>query len=245
MIENSGVARDIPLFSREAFELVSREWVKIGWNEKYSYTFSWLGRPVIQLPEDLVRTQETIWSIKPDFIVETGVAHGGGTIFYASLCRLMGHGRVIGVDIEVRPENRRALEEHRLSDLITLIEGDSTSVGVVDQVRRLVGDGSKVIVFLDSNHEKQHVLRELELYHEFISPGSYIVATDGIMAELTDVPRGSPQWEQDNPASAAKEFVAVHDNFEIEEPLWPFNESELVQRVTHWPQAWIRRVETD
>src|SRR5438552_10863236 len=106
---------ELPLYSREAWELVSREWIRVGWNQKYQYTFSWFGRPVIQLPEDLVRIQEVIYSVKPDVVVETGVAHGGSLIFYSSLCEAMGKGRVIGIDIEIRPHNREAIEAHELA----------------------------------------------------------------------------------------------------------------------------------
>jgi len=110
--EVEGKSRTINLYSKEAFELISHQWLKIGWNQKYSYTFTWMGRPIIQLPEDMIRAQEVIFRVKPDAIIETGVAHGGSLIFYASLCKIMGRGRVIGVDIEIRPHNRRAIEEH-------------------------------------------------------------------------------------------------------------------------------------
>jgi cephalosporin hydroxylase len=111
------------LYTKEAFELISLQWVKVGWNQKYSYTFSWLGRPIIQLPEDMIRIQEVIYQVKPDVIIETGVAHGGSLIYYASLFKAMGKGRVVGVDIEIRPHNRKAIEEHELSSFITLVEG--------------------------------------------------------------------------------------------------------------------------
>lgn len=115
--------RKVGLYTDEAFKLLSDLWVKVGWNQKYSYSFSWLGVPIIQLPEDMIRYQEVVSALKPDVIVETGVAHGGSAIFSASLCRLLGKGRVIAVDIEIRPHNRKRIEEHPLSDLITLIEG--------------------------------------------------------------------------------------------------------------------------
>ena len=116
-LEDAGGERALPLYSTEAFELVSSQWVTVGWNQKYTYTFSWLGRPIIQLPEDMVRIQEVICRVRPDVIVETGVAHGGSLIFYASLCTAMGHGRVVGIDVEIRPPNRPAIEAHRLSPL--------------------------------------------------------------------------------------------------------------------------------
>jgi cephalosporin hydroxylase len=182
-----------------------------------------------------------IWRVQPDVIVETGVAHGGSLVYYASLCKVIGKGRVIGVDIEIRPHNRQAIEAHPLSSLITLVEGDSIAPETVRKVHSLVKPGEVVMVFLDSCHTKQHVLAELEAYHDLISPGSYIVATDGIMRDLHDVPRGKPEWAWDNPAAAVVEFVSRHPEFVVEQPAWPFNESDLSTNVTHWPGAWLRR----
>ena len=126
------------LYSREAFERISRQWVKVGWNQGYSYTFSWMGRPVIQLPEDMIRIQEVIYRVKPDVVIETGVAHGGSLIYYASLCKAMEHGRVIGVDIEIRAPNREAVEAHELASFIALIEGDSTAAETLSRVKEQV-----------------------------------------------------------------------------------------------------------
>jgi cephalosporin hydroxylase len=240
--DEAASARLIPLYSDEAFELISQQWLKVGWNQKYPYTFAWMGRPVIQLPEDLVRTQEVIYRVKPDVIVETGVAHGGSLIFYASLCKAMGRGRVIGVDVEIRPHNRKAIEAHELAGYITLIEGDSIAVATLDQVRALTREGETRLVLLDSNHSKQHVLAELEAYHGLVSPGSYIVATDGSMKDLFDVPRGTPDWVWNHPTAAALEFASRHPEFVIEQPPWPFNESTLRHNITHWPGAWLRRL---
>ncbi|HRX80438.1 MAG: cephalosporin hydroxylase family protein [Planctomycetaceae bacterium] len=238
---SNGQVDRFPLYSKEAFELISDQWVRVGWNEKYSYTFSWLGVPIIQIPEDMLRTQEVIFRLKPDVIVETGVAHGGSLVFSASLCRLLGRGRVIGVDIEIRPHNRAAIEKHDLAPLIKLIEGDSTAEDTVEQVRKSIAEGDTVMVLLDSCHTKQHVLRELEAYHSLISPGSYIVATDGIMRDLSDVPRGQSDWDVNHPVAAVEEFLASHPEFHLEQPAWTFNESELSRNVTHWPAAWLRR----
>jgi cephalosporin hydroxylase len=238
---HEGEVETIDLYSKEAFELISREWLRVGWNQKYPYTFTWLGRPIIQIPEDMIRTQEVIYRIQPDVIIETGVAHGGSLIFYASLCKLIGKGRVIGVDIEIRPHNHAAIEQHDLFSLITLIEGSSTGADVIDRVRALLMPGETVLVILDSNHTREHVLNELEAYHSLVTPGSYIVATDGSMKDLSDVPRGRPEWTHDNPAAAAEDFAARHDQFSIEQPRWPFNESELTENITHWPSAWLKR----
>jgi len=233
--------KELDLYSKEAFDLISQIWLKVGWNEKYSYTFSWMGRPVIQLPEDMIRTQEVIYKVKPDVIIETGVAHGGSLIYYASLCKVMGKGRVIGVDIVIRPENREAIEAHELSPWISLVEGDSVSDEVVGRVRSMLKLNEQVMVLLDSNHTRDHVRAELEAYHSLVTPGSYIVATDGIMRDLADVPRGQPNWIVDNPTQAAIEFTQSHPNFIIEQPDWIFNESELNKNITHWPGAWLRK----
>lgn len=234
--------RTIDLYSDEAYRVLSDLWVKVGWNQKYSYSFSWLGVPVIQLPEDLVRYQEAVFALKPDVIIETGVAHGGSAILSASLCRLMGKGRVVAVDIEIRPHNRKRIEEHPLSDLITLIEGSSTAPDIVQQVRSHIKAGETVMVVLDSDHSYKHVKDELEAYAPMVTKGSWIVATDGIMRDLEDVPRGRAGWAKDNPAQAAQDFAAANPSFRIEEPQWPFNESTLKGNITHWPDAWLRRL---
>jgi cephalosporin hydroxylase len=239
-LEVDGATLD--LYTDEAFKVLSDLWVKVGWNQKYVYTFSWLGAPIIQLPEDMIRYQEAVVALRPDVIIETGVAHGGSAIFSASLCRLLGVGRVIAIDIEIRPHNRKRIEQHPLKDLITWIEGSSTAPEVVAEVHTLIKPGERVLVVLDSNHSYQHVLEELEAYAPLVGRGSYIVATDGVMRDLTDVPRGHAHWDQDNPARAALDFAASHPVFVIEEPAWPFNESSLSGNITHWPAAWLKRI---
>jgi cephalosporin hydroxylase len=240
-VEKDGVIHRHPLYSREAFELLTHEWLRLGWNQKYTYTFSWFGRPIIQLPEDLIRVQEVIYRVKPDVIVETGVAHGGTLVFYATLCRAMGRGRVIGIDIDIRAHNRAAIESHELASYISLVSGDSIAADTVAQVHSLVGATEQALVILDSNHTKAHVAGELEAYHDLVKPGSYIVATDGFMQFLTDVPRGNESWNWDHPSAASLEFAAAHPEFVLEQPPWPFNESELSANVSHWPSAWLRR----
>lgn len=243
IIEEGQKQRNIALYSKEAFEIITKLWLKTGWNQKYTYTFSWLGRPIIQLPEDLIRIQEVIYQVKPDVIVETGIAHGGSLIYYASLFKTMGKGRVIGVDIEIRPHNRKAIENHELYPLITMIEGNAIAAETVEQVKSLIKPGETVMIVLDSCHTKEHVLKELEAYHDLVTSGSYIVATDGIMESLSDVPRGNPEWLHDNPKAAAEEFVKNHPEFILEQPKWIFNESELSNNITHWPGAWLKKEE--
>ncbi|MFN9780561.1 MAG: cephalosporin hydroxylase family protein [Alphaproteobacteria bacterium] len=234
--------KGIDLYSDEAFRVLSDLWLKVGWNQKYTYTYSWLGVPVIQLPEDVMRYQEAVFSLKPDVIIETGVAHGGSAILSASLCKLIGKGRVIAIDIEIRPHNRKRIEAHPLFDLITLIEGSSTAPEVVAQVRSLIKPGETVMVVLDSDHSYGHVMSELQSYAPLVTPGSWIIATDGVMRDLEDVPRGKIGWRTDNPANAANDFAKANPSFRLQEPAWPFNESTLKGNITHWPDAWLRRV---
>ena len=201
-----------------------------------------MGRPVIQLPEDMIRIQEVIYKIKPDVIIETGVAHGGSLIFYASLCKAMEKGRIIGVDIEIREHNRKAIEQHELYSYIELIEGDSTKEEVVNKVKNMINKNEKVLVILDSCHTKEHVMAELEAYSPLVTEESYIVATDGIMEQVEGAPRTSPDWVWNNPKQAAIEFAGKHKDFVIEEPEFMFNEGTITNRVTYWPNSFIKRI---
>ncbi len=225
-----------------AFAVISQAWLRAGWDSKYVYSFSWLGRPLIQLPDDMLRIQEVIHSVRPDVIIETGIAHGGSLIFYATLCKALERGRVIGIDIEIRSHNRQAIEEHLLFPFITLIEGSSIDPGVVADVASRVHADERVIVFLDSCHTKEHVLGELNAYSRLVTPGSYIVAMDGIMEQVVGAPRTEPDWTWNNPRQAALEFVAANPEFVIEEPAFLFNESSISERVTYWPSAFIKRI---
>ena len=240
--DDNGKLREIPFCDPEAFALVSQAWLRIGWDTKYVYGFSWMGRPIIQLPEDMIRIQEVIYSVKPDVVIETGIAHGGSLIFYASLLKAMDKGRVIGVDIEIRPHNRKAIEAHEMFDYISMIEGSSVDDTVIDKVRHQIQPGERGMVILDSNHTRAHVLAELRAYAEFVAVDSYIVACDGIMQDVVGAPRTSPEWITDNPQSAVKDFLAERDDFVLEEPLFPFNEGQITERVTYWPNAFLRRV---
>jgi len=230
------------LGSPEAFHIISQLWLRSGWDNKYVYSFTWMGRPIIQLPEDLIRIQEIIYSIKPDVIIETGIAHGGSLIFYASLCKAMEKGRVIGVDIEIRSHNRKAIELHPLFPLITLIEGSSIDPLIVDKVKREVRPAEKVLVLLDSCHTKDHVLAELNAYAPLVTKDSYIIAMDGIMEQLVGAPRSQQDWSWNNPQNAAREFVERNPNFIFEEPQFLFNEGSISKRVTYWPLGFIKRV---
>jgi cephalosporin hydroxylase len=231
-----------PIGTPEAFAAISKVWLRSGWDTKYVYNFSWLGRPIIQLPEDMVRLQEVIFSLKPDLIIETGVAHGGSLIFYASLCKVMEKGRIVGVDIEIRPHNRKAIETHPLFPFITLIEGSSIETNTVEQVKAQVKPEDKVLVLLDACHTKEHVLAELNAYAALVTEGSYIVAMDGIMERMAGAPRTQPDWVWNNPISAAHQFVKNNPKFIIEEPPLLFNEGLVTERVTYWPSGFIKRI---
>ncbi len=153
----------------------------------------------------------------------------------------MGKGRVIGVDITIRPHNRKAIEAHEMASKITLVEGDSVSPEIVGKVQSLIQPHEKVLVILDSCHTRDHVLKELEAYQSLVTAGSYIVATDGIMKDVYDTPRGHESWKTDNPVAATEEFLTRHPNFVLQTPEWPFNESQLSANITHWPSAFLKR----
>lgn len=240
--DSAGRTRTLPFASAEAFREVSRAWLRVGWDAKYVYGFTWLGRPIIQLPDDMIRLQEVIYRLQPDVIVETGIAHGGSLVFSAGLCRLIGKGRVVGVDIEIRPPNRKAVESHALAPLITMVEGSSIAPEIVQRVRDQIRPGESVLVFLDSCHTRDHVFAELEAYGPMVTPGSYIVAMDGIMQDVVGAPRTSPDWRTNNPQTAVRGYLANHPEFILEEPPFPFNEGLVTDRVTYWPNAFLKRV---
>jgi cephalosporin hydroxylase len=241
-VEGDAARTAIPFASPEGFALVSRAWLRAGWDAKQVYSFTWLGRPIIQLPEDMIRLQEVIYRVKPDVILETGVAHGGSLIFYASLFDVMGRGRVIGVDIEIRPHNKKAIMEHPLSHRVTLVEGSSIAPETVSRVKELISPGEKVLVLLDSNHTYDHVLAELRLYAPLVSVDSYIVAMDGIMEMVAGGPRTKPDWVTNNPTRAAEDFARTDARFVVEEPPMAFNEGTVDRWTTYWPGGFLKRV---
>jgi cephalosporin hydroxylase len=234
--------RTFNLYSRDAFEAISREWIRVGWSLRYYQNFSWLGHAVLQMPEDLVRLQEVVYRVRPDVIIETGVFGGGSLMFHATLCQALGKGRVIGVDLHIDGGRREAIGNHLLASRIALVEGDSTSSEVLGRIAPMIRPGESVMVILDSCHSKEHVARELECYSRFVTPGSYIIATDGIMRDLADVPGGQREWASDNPLAAANEFAARHPEFRHKQPAWLFHEGELTDNVTYWPGAWLERL---
>jgi cephalosporin hydroxylase len=243
VVEGEGGGREIPPDPPETFRAVGRLWLEIGWTQRYSYGFSWLGRPVIQLPEDLIRIQEMIYRVQPDVLVETGVARGGSLIFYATPCKAIGRGRVVGIELSLRSANRAAIDAHPLAGYITLVVGDSAASGTVSEVRAAIEPRATVLVVIDSSHARDHVLAELEAYGPLVSPGSYVVAADGITADLAGVPGGRPDWTWNNPKTSALAFAARHPEFVIEEPAFPFNEGAITERLTYRPSGFFRRRE--
>ncbi len=197
----------------------ARAWLSDLTRLRYVYNFSWLGRPVIQLPQDLLAVQELIWGIRPDFILETGIAHGGSLIHSASLLELLGgDGLVVGVDIDIRAHNRREIEAHPLARRIRLIEGSSTDATVAAAVRQLARGRKAVMVMLDSDHTHAHVLRELEIYAPLVTRDSYLIVFDTVIEDLADDLFPDRRWGKgNNPKTAVREFLKTTDRFVIDD----------------------------
>lgn len=188
---------------------------------RYTYHFSWLGRPIIQLPQDIIAVGELIWRIKPDLIIETGIAHGGSLIFSASMLELIGgDGSVLGIDIDIRDPNRIEIENHPLYKRISMIQGSSIDEGVVEKVMNAARNKRRIFIMLDSNHTYDHVLKELELYSPLVSKGSYLVVFD---TAIEDMPEDSfpdrPWGKGNNPRIAIKDFLQRNDRFIVDEEI--------------------------
>lgn len=205
---------------------------------KYSYNFNWMGIPIIQYPQDIVAMQELIWEIKPDLIIETGVAHGGSIIFYASMLELLGGDRkVIGIDIGIREHNRKRMEEHPMFKRIKLIEGSSTDEDTINQVKEIVKNYKKILVCLDSMHTHDHVLKELELYSSFVTKDSYLVVFDTIIEDLPDeLWRDRPWGKGNNPKTAVFEFLKNNNKFIIDKDI----ENKLL--ITVAPSGYLKKI---
>lgn len=197
----------------------ARAWLSELTRRRYVYNFTWLGRPVIQLPQDLLAVQEIIWRVKPDLIVETGVAHGGSLIHSASVLEMLGGDRlVVGVDVDIRAHNRREIEAHPLAPRIRLIEGSSTDTAVAAAVRDFARGQRAVMVMLDSDHTHAHVLRELELYAPLVTRGSYLIVFDTLIEDLPDdLFPGRPWGKGNNPKTAVQEFLKTTPRFAIDD----------------------------
>lgn len=209
----------------------------------YSYNFSWMGRPVIQYPQDLVAMQEIIWRVQPDLIIETGIAHGGSLIFSAAMLELNAacggpaDAKVLGLDIDIRAHNRQAIEAHPMSRRISMIEGSSTAPEVIEQVRRFASGKKSVLVCLDSNHTHAHVLAELEAYAPLATVGSYCVVFDTIVEDLPKEMYPDRPWGPgDNPKTAVHEYLKTHPEFEIDRAV----DNKLMISVA--PDGYLKRV---
>ena len=203
---------------------------------EYSYHFRWLGRPIIQYPQDILAMQEIIWEVRPDLIIETGIAHGGSIVFYASMLELIGgDGSVVGIDIDMREHNREALEQHPMRKRITMIDGSSTDLSVVAQVREIARGSRSVLVALDSCHTHEHVLRELQLYSPLVSRGSYVVVFDTVIEEMPqDFFPDRPWGKGNNPKTAVHEFLKTNDRFVIDRDI----ENKLL--ITVAPDGYLK-----
>jgi cephalosporin hydroxylase len=219
----SEVEASIELRGKDAeLRAASMDWLKKSGKHKYVYSFQWLGRPIIQIPQDIVMMQELIWEIKPDLIIETGIARGGSIVFYASMLELIGGGgKVMGIDIDIREHNRKEIEKHPMFRNMHLIEGSSVSTDTL----RLVDDYikangcEKVLVALDSNHTHSHVLEELRLYSPYVKKGSYIVVFDTAIEDIPEASTDRPWGKGNNPKTAVWEFLRENDRFEIDEKI--------------------------
>lgn len=212
-------------------------------NVNYSYNFSWLGRPIIQYPQDIVAMQELIWEVKPDLIIETGIAHGGSLIFSASMlalleiCGEIEKGEVLGIDIDIRTHNKEAIEAHPMSKKITMFQGSSIDDDMIKKVHDFAKRGKKILVCLDSNHTHEHVSAELQAYASLVSVGSYCVVFDTL---VEDMPQGfykDRPWDKgDNPKTAVWEFLETNDEFLIDEQM----DNKLLISVA--PSGYLKRV---
>lgn len=210
---------------------------------KYTYNFSWLGRPIIQFPQDMIALQEIIWEVKPDMIIETGIAHGGSLIFSASMltlleaCGEIENGKVLGIDIDIREHNRKAIEAHPMNRKITMFEGSSINEEMIKKVHEFAKSGKKILVCLDSNHTHEHVLSELKAYAPLVSIGSYCCVFDTI---IEDMPKGSfldRPWDKgNNPKTAVWEYLKENDNFIIDKDI----ENKLL--ITVAPDGYLKRI---
>jgi cephalosporin hydroxylase len=206
---------------------------------KYSYNFTWMGRPIIAYPQDMIAMQEIIWEVKPDLIIEAGIAHGGSLVYYASLLELIGgEGLVLGLDIDIRDHNKDLIEAHPMIKRIEMIEGDSTSMEVANQVYEIAKNKKRILVCLDSNHTHDHVLKELQLYAHLTSIGSYCVVFDTIVEDMPAdyMPGGRPWNPGNNPKTAVFEYLKSSSNFEIDKSI----DNKILISVA--PDGYLKRV---
>ncbi len=213
------VERNIAGLSADA-ELTqfSQTWIEKTTPHRYTYNFSWMGRPIIQFPQDIMAMQELIWRVKPELIIETGVAHGGSIIFFASMLQLLGgNGKVVGIDIDIRSHNRKEIESHPMSHRIELIEGSSIDPSTVSKVHELARGKGPILISLDSNHTHEHVLKELRLYSPLVTKGSYLVVFDTVVEDMPDRFFADRPWKRGNsPKTAVREFLRENRRFRVD-----------------------------
>jgi cephalosporin hydroxylase len=204
---------------------------------QYSYNFTWMGRPIIQYPQDMIAMQEIIWRVQPDLIIETGIAHGGSLIYYASILELIGKGKVLGIDIDIRAHNKIEIEKHPMFRRIEMIQGSSVDPEIIGKVGDIAKQYKTVMVSLDSNHTHEHVLKELKGYAPMVTPGSYLVCFDTIVEHLPDdyLP-GRPWKKGDNPKTAVKEFLKGNDSFEVDVDI----DNKLLISVA--PEGYLKKI---
>ncbi len=197
---------------------LTQQWFQKASKLEYSYHFKWLGIPIIQFPQDVVAVQELVWDIKPDLIVETGVARGGSLILYASLLEMIGgEGTVLGIDIDIRPHNRALIETHPMSRRIELLEGSSVADEIVEQVFHRASSAKRVLVILDSNHTHEHALEEMKKYSPLVDKGSYLIVLDTVIEDMPSEFSSQRPWGPgDNPKTAVHEFLKTNSRFEID-----------------------------
>jgi len=230
--------KNINLMSKDKeLAKISKNWFEKGYKYQYSYHFEWLGRPIIQYPQDILALQEIIWSVKPDLIIETGIAHGGSLIFSASMLELLGKGTVLGIDIDIRKQNKIEIKKHKMSKRIKMLEGSSIDEKIIQKTKSIVKNKKKILVILDSNHTHEHVLKELEIFSSFVSKGSYLIVFDTI---IDDMPKklllNRPWKNNNNPKSAVREFLKTNKQFEIDIEI----EKKLL--VTAAPCGYLKRI---
>lgn len=233
-LENKGDRITVDLYSQEGRELVEALWLKLSAEQKVMYEPRWMGIQLIQLATDLIATQEVLWNVKPDLVIETGIAHGGSLVLSASILELIGKGSVLGIDVDIREHNRKNIDAHPMRKRIDMIQGSSIAPEIVAEVKKRAEGAKSVVVFLDSNHSTEHVAAELEAYAPLVTPGSYIVAGDGAQAFVSDIPRGKPEWKNDNPLIAIHDFLKRHPEFEIDRSMERFGACQS-------PDGYLRR----
>lgn len=215
----------------------AKEFMQKTIDARYSYNFSWMGRPIIAYPQDMIAMQEIIWEVKPDLIIEAGVAHGGSIVYYASLLELIGEdGIVVGIDIDIRKHNRELIESHPMMKRIHLLEGSSVSEEIVSAVKEIAATKKKIMVCLDSNHTHDHVLEELNAYANLVTKGSYCVVFDTVVEDLTNDWAGRSWGVGNNPKTAVWEFLKGNTDFEIMNSI----DSKLLISVA--PGGYLKRV---